>query len=892
MTTAFAGGRDEGDVVLADGGSAHLRVVRPDDLDALKSLYESLSSQSRRFRFFSSISPSSAALHGTHAEVDGRHFAMLAETERGVVGVADWYRLADGRAEVAFTVRDSEQHRGIGSLLLEHLADAAIAHGVTTFVASVLSSNRPMLQVFTDAGYRAVWDQSHEVFEVTLDLTSTDALVAAREDRERRAEARSVARLLAPRSIAVVGASARAHSIGHALLQSIVEAGFAGRVYPVNLRAAEISGLKAWPAVNAIPDPVDLAIVAVPASAVDEVLHDCIDKQVHGIVVITSGFAEVGAAAMEAQLVSRARAHGMRIVGPNCFGIVNTRDEVRLNATFSPVAPTPGRIGVASQSGGVGIDLLAHLAERALGVSSFVSLGNKADVSTNDLLQYWESDDDTDVVVLYVESFGNPHKFARIARRVAGIKPVIALKSGRSPAGARGTMSHTAALSSLDVAVEELFRQAGGLRVDTMEELVDTTVLLAHQPLPAGRRVAIISNGGGPGILAADACTAAGLTVNELSDDLQQALRTSTLPGAAVGNPVDLVASADAAMFVAAISKVLQSGEVDALVVIYVSPLVTDPSEVERAVSEATSLAPDIPVAACFLGTGRGGGPILAKSGNRVIPTYAFPESAAYALERAVRLSEWRAAPRGAIPLLTRVDTDAARARVLDELSRHPPGGWLDLDVACEVASRVGVPTAELLRAATADEAAAAAELIGFPVALKAGAASMVHKTEKGGVALGLTDAPAVRAAFAEMSAALGRDMGGAYVQRMAPKGHELILGVTQDPTFGPLVLLGMGGTTAELVRDTTVRLVPMTDLDAASMVRDLKTSPLLFGYRGAPAADVAAIESLVLRIAQLAQGVPEIVELDCNPVIVSPSGAVVVDVKMRCTPARRDTPG
>jgi acetyl coenzyme A synthetase (ADP forming)-like protein len=889
MTTAFAGGHGEGDVVLADGGSAHIRVMRPDDLDAVQSLYKSLSSSSRRFRFLSPISPTEAAARGVDPEIDDHHFALLAETELGVVGVADWYRVGEDRAEVAFTVRDSQHYRGIGSLLLEHLADAAVARGITTFVASVLPNNAPMLQVFTDAGYRAMRQRSYDVVEIALDLTGTDAVVAAREERERRAEARSVARLLAPRSVAVVGASARVHTIGHALVQSITEGGFAGQVYPVNPHTAEICGLPAWRTVNEIPGPVDVAIVAVPAPAVEEVFHDCIAKHVHGIVVITSGFAEVGAAGIEVQLVALARANGMRMIGPNCFGIANTRDDIRLNATFSPVVPNPGRIGVASQSGGVGIDLLARLVQHELGVSSFVSLGNKADVSTNDLLQYWESDADTDVVVLYVESFGNPGKFARIARRVALSKPVVALKSGRSPAGARGTMSHTAALSSLDVAVDELFRQAGVLRVDTMEELVDTAALLTHQPLPKGRRVVIISNGGGPGILAADACAAAGLTVNELSEQLQQQLRAITLPGAAVGNPIDLVAAADAATFGAAVSAVLQSGEVDALVVIHVAPLVTDPAEVERAISEAASAGPDVTIAACFLGTGRGSGPIAAASAGPVVPTYSFPESAAYALERAVRLAEWRATPRGAVPLLTDVDTDAARARVLDELGRQP-SGWLDLEAACDVLGHVGVPTAELCRAATADEAAAAAEAIGFPVALKAGAAALVHKTEKGGVALGLPDAAAARAAFTDMSVALGHEMGGAYVQAMAPVGHELIVGVTHDPTFGPLVLLGMGGTTAELVRDTTVRLVPMTDVDAAAMVRDLKTSPLLFGYRGAPAVDVAAVESLLLRIAQLAEAVPELVELDCNPVIVSPSGALAVDVKMRCKPVGGDS--
>jgi acyl-CoA synthetase (NDP forming)/L-amino acid N-acyltransferase YncA len=887
LTTAFTGGRDEGDVVLADGGSAHLRVVQPDDLDAIQSLYASLSGESRRRRFLGPVSAAAAAAQGADTELDGQHFALVAETEHGIVAVADWHRTDDTRAEVAFTVRDEDHHRGIGSLLLEHLADAAVARGITTFQASVLTSNTPMLQVFTDAGYRAVWRRSREVTEVDLDLTSTDALIAAREERERRAEARSIARLLAPRSVVVIGASDRPRTIGHALMQNLVNGGFRGPVYPVNPHATEILGIPSWRSIAEIPGPVDTAIIAVPASSVEAVLRECIAKHTHGAVVITSGFAEVGAGATEAQIVELVRTNGMRMIGPNCFGVANTHPDVQLDATFSPIAPACGLIGFATQSGGVGIDLLARLDDRGLGVSSFVSLGNKADVSTNDLLQYWDSDPATDVIALYVESFGNPRKFSRIARRVVASKPIVALKSGRSPAGARGTMSHTAALTSLDVAVDALFRQAGVLRVDTMEELIDTTALLAHQPLPAGRRVAVISNGGGPGILAADALVAAGLQVNELSDELQRELRSITLPGAAVSNPVDLVAAADAATFRAAIHVLLESGEVDALVVIYVSPLVTDPVEIERAVSEAAaSGALDVTVVACFLGTQRGSGPIPAGPDRRVIPTFAFPESAAYALERAVRLAEWRASPRGVIPRLPGVDIDAARARVRHELREAPSDGWLDLEAACDVMAHVGVPTATVQRADTADAAIAAAHAIGFPVALKAAAPALVHKTERGGVAVDLPDDAAVREAFRAMSERLGTEMGGAHVQAMARPGLELIVGVTHDPTFGPLVLLGMGGTTAELLHDTTVRLLPMTDLDAAAMVRELKTSPLLAGYRGSPGVSIEALESLVLRVAQLAEAVPEIVELDCNPVIVSASGAIAVDVKMRCAPA------
>jgi acetyl coenzyme A synthetase (ADP forming)-like protein len=881
--------RWEADVVLSDGGSAHLRPVGADDGEQLRTLYASLSQESRYLRFFSPASPELAARIGPDLEFDERHFALIAEIGDAIVGVADCYRQLDDVAEVAFTVRDDEHGRGIGTLLLEHLAEIAKENGIDYFVAHVLSRNEAMRRVFADAGFHTTSSRAEVgMIEVVLDLRRGTEWIDAHAERERVAEALSIARLLAPRSIAVVGASRTPNTIGNALFRNVLAGGFTGNVYPVNPNVDEIDGARSAPTVLDIDGPVDLAVVAVPAPAVETVVRQCAEKGVLGVVVISSGFAELGGGDSQDELVRLARRHGMRLVGPNCFGVANTNPQVRLNATFAPVAPVPGRVGFGSQSGGVGIEVLARARSLDLGVSSFVSLGNKADVSVNDLLQYWDRDPDTSVILLYVESFGNPRKFSRLARRVARTKPIVALKSGRTQAGARGAASHTAALANTDVAVDELFRQAGVVRVDTLEQLLDSATVLVHQPLPAGRRVAVVSNGGGPGILAADACVAADLDVPELSSALQARLRTATSEGAGVRNPVDLVASADGPTYERALGTLLASGEVDALIVLYVSPLVSDPGEVQRGIVRAASAAPEVPVVACFLGTEHAGGALPDETGRPAVPTVAFPESAADALARAAQLDEWRRRPAGTVPSLDDRAVDDARAVVRAYLEAQPEGGWLDAPTAASLLAAYGVAVVDTRRVTSADEAAVAAAAVGFPVALKAAAPDLVHKSDIGGVRLDLDTEVAVRDAFSAMRASLGARMGDAIVQPMAGDGVELIAGVTHDPTFGPLVLFGMGGVTAELVRDTAVRLVPMTDLDAHDLVRSLRSSPLLFGYRGTPGVDVEALEQVVLRIAQLADEIPEVAELDCNPIVASTTGALVLDAKCRLAPHSR----
>jgi acetyl coenzyme A synthetase (ADP forming)-like protein len=877
----------ESDVVLADGGTVHLRPIRADDDEALLGLYSRLSDESIYLRFFSPVPRPTASQieHLTGVDYD-RRFALVAELGDDVVGVARYDRTGEDEAEVAFTVQDDQQGRGLGTIMLEHLAAIARAHGIGRFVAETLPQNQKMLGVFRDAGFASTrtWDEG--TYAVTLDLEPTAEAVDAQNEREHVSEARSIHRLLHPASVAVIGASRTAGTIGNALVRNLLTGDFSGPVYPVNPNATSIAGVRAFANIRDIPDHVDLAVIAVPAAAVLEVARDCAVKGVGGLVVVSAGFAEVeGARQRERDLVAVARRNGMRLVGPNCMGVVNTNPAIRLNATFAPFPAVRGRIGFASQSGGLGIELIARAGEFGLGISTFVSMGNKADVSGNDLLQYWDEDPDTDVMLLYLESFGNPRKFARLARRVALRKPIVAVKSGRTPAGARATSSHTAALATPDVAVDALFRQAGVIRVDTLEELFATAAVLLHQPLPAGRRVAIVTNGGGPGILAADACTAAGLEVPELAPTTQAKLASFASPDAGLRNPVDLVASASAADYERAVATLLATDEIDALIAIFVPPLVTQPDEVARAIVTSAQGAGDKPVIASFLGRTGTLDVLSGGDGVRPVPTFAFPEASAAALGRAADLAAWRRRPAGVVPTLADVDAAAGRALVDERLTHHPEGEWLDPHVARDLLACFGVPIVATSWVASAAGAAAAAAHTGFPVALKAGAGELVHKSDVGGVALGLETPEAVERAFTAMLDELGDAMGGAVVQPMVPPGVETIVGVTRDPSFGSLVLFGMGGFEAELTRDTQLRIVPLTDVDAHELVRELRASPLLFGYRNTPRVDVDALEQLLLRIGCLAEALPEVAELDCNPVVVSPRGAVVVDWKLRLEP-------
>ena len=875
--------RWQADVVLADGGVVHLRPIRPEDGDDLLAFHAALSDRSRYFRFFSPhprLSTSEVERFTSVDMVD--RVALVAVLEGTLVGVGRFDRRPGAPdAEVAFVVADAQQGRGIATVLLEHLAAAARERGITTFTAEVLPANRAMLNVFASVGFMSTRTFDDGVMHVDISISRPGDAADAIAQREHLAEARSVAMLLAPSSIAVVGASRKPGTVGNALLANLVRGGFKGALYAVNPAATSVVGVPAFASVLAVPDPVDLAVIAVRPDLVLTVVDECGRKGVRGLLVVSAGFAEIGAegAALQVELVRRARFYGMRIIGPNCLGAINTAPEVAMNATFAAVPVKQGKAGFMTQSGALGIAFLAHAERTGLGVSTFVSVGNKADVSGNDMLQYWEDDPATSVVLLYLESFGNPRKFARLARRVSGKKPVVALKSGRSSTGRRAARSHTAALASPDSAVDALFAQSGVIRVDTLGELVDTARVAAACPAPAGPRLAIVGNSGGPAIMAADAAAGAGLEVPELTEETQAHLRQLLGPNAAVANPVDTTAGADADLLLRAVAAVLEDPTVDAVVVVFTPTLVASSAAVARALEGLPE--PSRPVVAALLATD----PLPMHLDEAGIPTFAMPEEAVVAIGRLAAHATWARRPRGTVAALEGIDPARAADVVRRHLGAEPDGGWLGPSDASALLEAYGIPVLPVAEVHSPADAAEAARTLGRPVAVKAVGATLLHKSDVGGVRLGVATAEDAAAAYETMRTTLGPAMTAAVVQPMAPPGVETIVGVVHEEPFGPLVMFGLGGTAAELLADRSFRALPLTDLDAAELIRSVRSSPLLFGYRGAPACDIGALEDLVQRVAALAEAVPELAELDLNPVIVSKQGAVVVDVRVRIAP-------
>jgi acetyl coenzyme A synthetase (ADP forming)-like protein len=873
------------DVLLTDGTTAHLRDITPDDAEALVAFHQGLSPESVILRFFGPHPHLSAQEVAHFTRVDGvDRVGLVAERAGKLLAVARYDRPpGHDEAEVAFVVADAVQGRGLGTLLLEHLAVAARAQGIRRFAADTLADNHRMLAVLRGAGFARQYHRSAEVIRVVLDIAPGPEALAAADARDAQAVVASMARVLRPGSVAVVGASRRPGTIGHELVRNLVMSSFQGPVYPVNPSAASVAGLPCWPAVGAVPGPVDLAVVAVPAAGVAGVVQQCGEKGVGALVVVSAGFAEAGGAgaAGQEEITRLAHAYGMRVVGPNCFGVVNTDPAVSLNATFAPAAPVRGRVGFASQSGGLGIAILAEASQRGIGLSSFVSMGNKADVSGNDLLLWWEQDEATDVALLYLESFGNPRRFSRIAGRLSRRKPIVAVKSGRSPAGTRGARSHTAALASPEEAVDALFHRTGVIRVDTIEELFDAAEVLASQPRPGGRRVGVVGNAGGPGVLAADACEGHGLEVPELSDATRHALGAVLPEGAGLANPVDLVASSGAEAYRRALEVLLAGDEVDAVVVIFTPPLVTRAADVAAAVVDAVAEARAVgctkPVVASFLGA-PGTGTFLGES-TAAVPCFTYPETAVRALSHAVSYAAWQDRPPGREPELAGLDPNAARRR-LEGLS--PGEEWLTGQDALDVLACYGIPVVSGRTVHGPEEAAAAASASGLPVALKAVGPGLLHKSERGGVRLGLSGAAEVSEAYRAMAGTIGADMTGALVQPMAGPGVQTIAGFVQHDPFGAAVLFGLGGTTVELLGDHVTRLAPLTDADAHDMVFGLRATPLLTGFRGSQPVDTAALEDTLLRLGRLAAELPELAEADCNPLLAGTSGCAVVDARLR----------
>lgn len=874
--------------LLRDGRQALIRPVRPDDRPAIASFFAGLSLESRALRFHSGGArmDDEAIDHATAGH------ALVAEIGGRIVALASYVRLrAPERAEMAIAVDDAEQGRGIGTALFERLSRDARDEGINRFLALVLASNSRMLTLLQGLGFTVTRTFDQGMIECDVALREDAAYVASADARRHVAATASLEPIFHPRAVAVVGASRRPGSIGHELFRNLLAGGFAGPVYPVNPAATAVASVRAYPSVKAIPEPVDLAVIVVPAASVLATARECLAAGVRGLVVISAGFAETGAAgrALQDELLHLCRSHGARLIGPNCMGILVNGADGALNATFAPSLPPPGNVAVASQSGALGIAILQHARQMGLGISSFVSMGNKADLSSNDLLECWEDDPATQVILLYLESFGNPRRFARVARRVGTRKPIVAVKGGRAAAGQRAAASHTAALAGSDVAVEALFRQAGVTRCDTLEELFDVAALFANQPLPAGNRVGIITNAGGLGILCADACEANGLELPVLSEETQAKLRALLPAEASVANPVDMLASGSPESYGQALKVVLEDPSIDAAIVLFIPPLVTNAEDVAAALVAACDPPPSKPVVTCFVGTQ--GTPDVLR-GATTIPSYTFPESAARALGHAARRAAWLRRPIGEAPSFDDVDPKAARAVVEGALAREERP-WLRSEEMAAVLRAYGIALPESVVVHSPEEAAAAARRLGEPVAVKLVSSTVLHKSDVGGVHLGIRSPEAAADAYRSIASSLAEHgladaMEGALIQPMIADGVECLVGVVSDPTFGPLIAFGLGGVTAEVIGDVAFRLQPLTDVDAEALIDGVKAGKLLRGFRGSPPADVAALRTLLLRISRLVEDVPEVAELDLNPVMARAAGrgVVVLDARLRLSRA------
>jgi acetyl coenzyme A synthetase (ADP forming)-like protein len=866
------------DVVVRDGSTVCLRAATDQDAGALVDFLQSLSTESQYFRFLGARRLTVTSVRALLSSPGRTVTSLVAESGGRIVAFAGFYGMPESpdRAEVAFAVADALHGHGIGTRMLEHLARLAREQDIVTFDAYVMGANYRMVQMFRDSGFPVTTTVEDGLSHVVVSLRETVRFSDVAATRSRLAATASMKPFFKPRVVAVVGANRERGKIGAEILHNILAAGFTGTVIPVHPAAEVVQGLHAYARVADIPLDVDLAVIVVPARHVLDAVDDCIAKNVPAICVISAGFGECDAEgqAREAALVTRVRDAGCRLIGPNCMGLLNTDPAVRLNATFSPVYPPAGGVAMSTQSGALGLAILDSARRLNIGISTFVSVGNKPDVSGNDLIQYWADDPATSVILLYLESFGNPRKFSQIARRVARTKPIVAVKAGRSGAGSRAAASHTGALTSSDAVVDALFRQAGVIRTERLEELFDVAALLSHQPVPQGPRVAILTNAGGPGILAADACEANGLELPALGGGTCSALRAFLPAAASVNNPVDMLASAPAGDYQRALEIVLSDVNVDSVITIFIPPLVTDPQAVAAAIARGALADSHKPVLGVFM-RAEGAPEALAP-----IPAYAFPESAALALARVTTYGQWLARPIDAAPELD--DFDPVRVRSIVDVVLARGGGWATAEEAAALLAAAGIEHAASSVASDAEQAVRAASALGYPVALKALGATLLHKTERGAVALHLVDAAAVRAAFAGFALKFGSEMTSVLVQQMVPSGVEMIVGAVHDPQFGPVIACGTGGVLVEVLADTAFRLHPLTASDAREMIAELRGARLLRGYRGAPAVDEAALHETLLRVSALLTAVPEIQDLDLNPVIVLQTGARVADVRIR----------
>jgi len=868
--------------LLADGSTVQIRPAAAGDFAAVKAMHEAMSPDNAYLRFFSTsrTAPEREARRVTR-EPGPDHAALLALYGAEVVGVASYEVVTSSggkTAEVAFAVSDTMHHRGIATLLLEHLVSLARARRIESFTAETLSENVSMLRVFSDAGLPARSTRAEGVVTITIPLPADDTgkqledyldIVAA---RERSASVASLRPVFDPKSIAVVGASRRPGTVGRSVLDNIRTCGYQGRLYAVNPNARQVGGVPCFPDVASLPETPDLALLAVPPSAVPDVAEACGARGVRGLVVFTTGIDT----ARSADLLAACRRHGMRLIGPNCFGIAVPG--IGLDATFAATHPAAGTAGLVMQSGGLGFAMVDHLSRLGVGISSFASVGNKLDVSSNDMLMWWEQDGQTKLAVLYIESFGHPRKFARTARRVGARMPVLTVHAGRSEAGQQAAASHTAAVATPLVTREALFEQAGIIATPGFGELVEATALLAAQPPPAGRSVAIVSNVGGAGVLAADACTDLGLAVHHPRGQLKRKLRALVPDGGAVTGPVDTTATVSGDGFRQVLELIAADEDVDAVIALVLPTGAT--GDLVAAIREA-----DAPVTLTAVVLTQPETVRLLDGKHGKVPAYGYPEAAAGALARAARYGEWRSAPHIPIPGFRDVDAAEARAVIRGFLAHAPDGGWLPPADVTTLLRLYGIPLVSQTAARTEDAAVAAAAAEGYPVVVKADVPGLVHKTDAGAVLLDLRTEDDVRAGYRRLAAQFGARLTGVLVEPMITRGTEVMIGVQDDQMFGPLVVFGLGGVATEVLADHAARLAPLTETDADTLINSIKSAALLHGHRGSTAADIPALRDVLMRVSRLADDLPEVTELDLNPVIARQFGAVAVDARILVRP-------
>lgn len=873
-------------VILKDGSAILFRPIKLDDAQAWLDFYHRISKRSIYLR-----------LHHTPPEMTiddavrfctadyQNQFAFVAEAiiekQKQIVAVGRYNRMPDTKtAEIAFIIQDEYQEKGIGTKLIEWLATVARQNDIDTFEAYVLPENTTMLSTFQGYGFHMKEELENGIYHITFPLTRTPEVVREKDSRTLQSTLKSLEHILKPHSVAVIGATNRPGAIGRLVFQSMLQSGFSGVVYPVSMNYDAVLSVKAYRSVLGVPGDIDLAIITVPAAQVLNVVDECGKKKVKGLIIISDGFKEKGpeGAVMERDVANTAFGYGMRIIGPNCMGIINTDPAVKLNATFSLINPPQGNLAFISQSGALGLGVLEYAQGQNIGFSSFISVGNRADIAATDMLQYWEKDPATKAILLYLESFDNLDIFSRVSRRVSASKPILAIKGGSTAEGSRASRSHTGAMATPDVVSDALLKEAGIVAVNSMGDLFESAILLANQPVPRGRRVAILTNGGGPGILAADSCSRNGLKVPELSTDIISKLKPLIKRDISINNPLDLTAGVSSQEFEDCLKILAEDPGNDAVITIFVPPAGLDVSNIESAIGNAVPVFQQSkkPVLTCFVGLANLKGKQL---NGMFIPYYLFPENAAAALSNAVKYHELINRPSGTIPVFKDIERDKGHqlvSAIMKSTIQRPI--WAANDQISELFKYYGIRFAETRFASTAEEAADVATKTGFPVAIKLDSATITHKTDVGGVVLNVKYAEEAKQAFLDIKSNLerigrGKEMQGVSIQHMVTEGTELIVGVTSDTLLGHVIMFGMGGVYAEIIKDTAVRLLPLTDVSAAELINSIKMSALFKGYRGSLPLDTEALTDLLLRVSAMVEDIPQITEMDLNPVKLQTAG-------------------